>query len=198
MKLGILRIGDVIEVIWKFAGGKEVAESEVSVFRTGGILLYKTGHLQIQPPPENAFCMLHPHHHHHHHHHININLFRDDCIRELDLHRFRDFLLENHVETGKSSTNSSAGPLIMDILMKDGGEGNEQDLEPFDPALLKPLQNLPPGKLPGISFDAESQKLNLPTSIFSSISTLMASSAGNSPKRRKVDPSQQNITIQHF
>lgn len=124
------------------------------------------------------------------------NLFVDDCIRELDLHRFRDFLYEN---TGlvASSSHEPTGTLLMDILMKD--EGNEQDLGPFDTDLLEPLQSLPPGKLPGINFDASAS--SLPSSIFS-LPSATSGSPGNSPKRCKIDTSHQaqtqNITIQHF
>lgn len=124
------------------------------------------------------------------------NLFLDDCINELDLHRLRDFLYEN---TGLTTINpqESAGTLLMDILLK--AEGNEQDLGPFDSELLRPLQALPPGKLPGINFD--SSAFTLPTSIFS-LPSATTGSPGNSPKRRKFDTNQQthnqNITIQHF
>ena len=131
---------------------------------------------------------------------LPVNLFQDDCVRKLDLHRFRDFLFENYTEKSINSA-SSGGPLLMDILMKEGGEGNEQDLEPFPSTLLKPLQSLPPGKLPGVLLDPEALKSTLPTSIFSSTSTSTATptvSIGNSPKRRKIDNNQQNITIQHF
>lgn len=132
---------------------------------------------------------------------LPVNLFEDDCIRKLDLHRFRDYLFGNFTETCTSSVfpSSSSSSLLVDILMKEGLEGNEQDLEPFPPALLKPLQSLPPGKLPGLLLDPEAFKTTLPTSIFSSTSpaTLIAS-IGNSPKRRKIDNNQQNITIQHF
>lgn len=130
------------------------------------------------------------------------NLFRDDFIAEYDLHRFRDYLYENSVnENVQTSSSGTTGPLLMDVLMKEGSEGNEQDLEPFDPALLKPLQNLPPGKIPGISFDPEAaHKNNQPLSIFSlpATTSITTSSAGNSPKRRKIDTNQQNITIRHF
>lgn len=127
---------------------------------------------------------------------LPVNLFQDDCIRKLDLHRFRDFLFENYTEQSTSSA-SSGGSLLMDILMKEGGESNEQDLAS---SLLKPLQYLPPGKLPGVLLDPETLKSTLPTSIFSSTSASAATptvSIGNSPKRRKID-NQQNITIQHF
>jgi len=125
-------------------------------------------------------------------------LFLDDCIHELDLHRFRDFLYENTgTTTSGSSHQEPTGTLLMDILMKD--EGNEQDLEPFDSNLLRPLQALPPGKLPGISFDASAS--TLPTSIFS-LPSATSGSSDNSPKRLKLDTSpqsqHQNITIQHF
>lgn len=59
---------------------------------------------------------------------LPVNLFQDDCIRKLDLHRFRDFLFENYTEKNTNSA-SSGGPLIMDILMKENGEGNEQDID---------------------------------------------------------------------
>ena len=133
----------------------------------------------------------------------SVNLFLDDCIHELDLHRFRDFLYDNTgtTTTGssplESSRTSNSGPLLMDILMKD--EGNEQDLGPFDSDLLRPLQALPPGKLPGINLDASAHVI--PTSIFS-LPYAASGSSGNSPKRRKIDASlqslHQNITIQHF
>lgn len=129
------------------------------------------------------------------------NLFRDDFVTEYDLHRFRDYLYENSGnENVQVSSSGTSGPLLMDVLMKEGGEGNEQDLEPFDPALLKPLQSLPPGKIPGILFDSEAvNKITQPLSIFSlPATTITTTSAGNSPKRRKIDTSQQNITIQHF
>lgn len=129
------------------------------------------------------------------------NLFRDDFISEFDLHRFHNYLYENSGETAQTCFTGATGPLLMDVLMKEGGEGNEQDLEPFDAALLKPLQSLPPGKLPGINFDSEAaNRFNQPLSIFSlPATTITASSIGNSPKRRKIDTNQQqNITIQHF
>jgi hypothetical protein len=129
------------------------------------------------------------------------NLFRDDFVTEYDLHRFRDYLFENSsYENIQMGSLGMTGPLLMDVLMKEGGEGNEQDLEPFDPALLKPLQNLPPGKIPGITFDSEAAlKITQPLSIFSlPAATITTSSSGNSPKRRKIDTNQQNITIQHF
>jgi hypothetical protein len=128
------------------------------------------------------------------------NLFRDDFLAEFDLQRFRDYLFENSGSESSVQAAVSMGPLLMDVLMKEGGEGNEQDLEPFDPALLKPLQTLPPGKIPGIAFDPETSahKSSQPLSIFSLPATTLTSSAGNSPKRRKLDTSQQNITIQHF
>lgn len=133
------------------------------------------------------------------------NLFRDDFVTEFDLHRFRDYLYENsgneNVQIGIGFSGTT-GPLLMDVLMKEGGEGNEQDLEPFDSALLKPLQSLPPGKIPGITFDSEAaHKITQPLSIFSlPATTITTSSTGNSPKRRKIDTNQQNqnITIQHF
>ena len=89
----------------------------------------------------------------------------------------------------------------MDIIRKDEG-GNEQDLKPLDPVLLKPLQNLPPGKLPGVSFDPSEASVKPPTSIFNPETMRAAAaanlSAGNSPKRRRIDSSPQNVTIQHF
>jgi hypothetical protein len=124
-----------------------------------------------------------------------VNLFRDDCLSELDLHRFRGFLFEN-APVGVSS--NAPTNVLMDVVMP--SDGNEQDLEPFDPAMLKPLQSLPPGKLPGINFEIATGEDKIPSSIFSSNAALSLSNAstGNSPKRRKIDPSQQNITIQHF
>lgn len=135
-----------------------------------------------------------------------INLFRDDFVTEFDLHRFRDYLYENSGNSGNENSNIGSsgmtGPLLMDLIIKEGGEGNEQDLEPFDLALLKPLQNLPPGKIPGMTFDSEgAHKITQPLSIFSFPATaITTSSTGNSPKRRKIDTNQQNqnITIQHF
>ena len=134
---------------------------------------------------------------------LSTNLFTDDCIRELDLQRFREFLYENAGAAASASIQQETlgtgptGPLLMDILMKD--EGNEQDLGPFDSDLLRPLQALPPGKLPGINFDTTVSAL--PTSIFS-LPSIASGSPGNSPKRRKIDTAQQsqpqNITIQHF
>lgn len=127
------------------------------------------------------------------------NLFLDDCIHELDLNRLREFLYENTTASlTTANPHESAGTFLMDVLMKD--EGNEQDLGPFDSDLLRPLQALPPGKLPGINFDASA--FTLPTSIFSLPSATSGSSPGNSPKRRKIETSPQthpqNITIQHF
>lgn len=131
----------------------------------------------------------------------SINLFRDDCIHELDLQRIRDFLYENtgnpSVTANPQESSGTSTTVLMDILRKD--EGNEQELIPFSQDLLKPLQNLPPGKLPGVNFDAS--LVSLPTSIFSSSS--LTGSPGNSPKRRKLDTAQQssqhqNVTIQHF
>ena len=127
------------------------------------------------------------------------NLFIDDCIHELDLHRLREFLYENTGTcTNVLPVQQESRTTLMDIIMKN--EGEEQDLKPFDPNFLKPLQALPPGKLPGINFDPSAA--SLPTSIFSlsssSTSAAVSGSPGNSPKRRKIDTSQQNITIQHF
>ena len=142
-----------------------------------------------------------------------VNLFRDDCINELDLNRFRDFLFSefevvvvnnttNANNTNNTyntnSTNTSVSNVLFEIVMR-GAEGNEQDLEAFDSNLLKPLQSLPPGRLPGINFDSEAAQ-RIPSSIFSTTTnTNTNSSIGNSPKRRKLEQqNQQNFTIQHF
>lgn len=131
----------------------------------------------------------------------SINLFRDDCVNELDLQRFREFLFATTPTTARNGTvgkGDAPTNVLMEVVAQDG---NEQDLLPFDSTLLKPLQSLPPGKLPGINFDAETDA-KLPTSIFSFDRTAnLNSSAGNSPKRRKLDQQQQqqqNFTIQHF
>lgn len=136
----------------------------------------------------------------------SVNAFRDDCIHELDLQRFREFLFE---QCASSTVLATAAPatsnVLLDVVMRGGEEGNEQDLEPFDQTLLKPLQSLPPGKLPGINFDLETAQ-KIPSSIFSlsiantgTNTNVNSSSSGNSPKRRKIDPQQQqNVTIQHF
>jgi hypothetical protein len=125
------------------------------------------------------------------------NPFVDDCFDALDLNRFRNFINENFNEPSSTSvstsTSMSPSSLLMDIVRRDEG-ANEQDLKHFHPDLLKPLQHLPPGKLPGVAFDPTTSTNSLPTSIFSS-----SFASGNSPKRRKVTSSSpQNITIQHF
>jgi hypothetical protein len=106
------------------------------------------------------------------------------------LQRFRHFLFDAAADFAVDDV--APEPALLEIVMKE--DGIEQDLLPFPQNLLKPLQNLPAGRLPGISIEAETRKSTLPSSIFT-----LDASLGNSPKRRKIDhQSSQNITIKHF
>lgn len=152
--------------------------------------------------------------------HPSFNIFRDNCIFEFDLQRLQDYLTETHTPSSSASSTtrpSNSSAHLMYIVRE--ADLIEQGLEPFDPALLKPLQSLPPGKLPGnlvssaiytnsdlpILFQngfAGSSAANTNTATNSLLpgkqSASSTDSSPNSPKKRKVDSSQQNITIQHF
>ena len=60
------------------------------------------------------------------------NLFLYDFVTEYDLHRFREYLYENSSNSGTENVHTSVmkttGPLLMDILMKEGGEGKIKEL----------------------------------------------------------------------
>lgn len=128
----------------------------------------------------------------------SLNLFKDDYVTELDLQRFKDYLFDNSQEGTQTAQTPSLDPVdstsLMKMILKED-EANEVPLEAFPLSLLKPLQNLPPGRLPGVNLDAETRKSSLPPPFLPETQN----SSGNSPKRRRIDHSSpQNVTIQHF
>lgn len=124
------------------------------------------------------------------------NLFRDNCIRELNLQRLYDHVADLVVSPSSSNTITNNNTVsLMDVVRE--AELVEQGLDPFDPVMLRPVASLPPGKLPGVVSTAVSVTPLFTDTTADTAQTgkqPAASQLGGSPKRRRVE----NVTIQHF